>query len=224
MTYFFLFLNGIAAFISPCLLPMLPLYISYFSACEEDGERSLLRTLFNSLLFILGFTLVFIALGVGASALGIFMRRYDTVLNIIGGLILIIFGLHYVGAFRLDFLNRTFKINYKFKKISLFSSFIFGIVFSVGWTPCVGILLGSALTLASQSQSMLRGAVMLLVYSAGLGIPFILSALFLNVLKNVSKFIKKHYRIMNIVSGVLLIIIGLLTATGLISYYFKLFL
>lgn len=218
MQYLLLFLEGIITFISPCLLPMLPVYISYFAA-GENGKR---KTLVNVLGFILGFTLVFIALGAFAGTLGSLMVKYQTVLNIITGLIVIVFGLNFLGVLKIGFLNRSGEKKLSTKDLGFISSLLFGIVFSITWTPCVGAFLGSALMIASHSGSMLQGIAMLLAFSLGLGIPFAASALLLDRLKGAFKFIKKNYRIINIISGGLLVAIGLLMATGYMGYFMSL--
>ena len=212
MEYFISFLEGIITFISPCLLPMLPIYITYFAG---GGERTAGRTLKGALGFVLGFTLVFVAMGALAGTVGSFLIRYRTLVNILSGLIVIVFGLSFFGLFEL----KLFKgMHAKAAgKGGFLSSLVFGTVFSIGWTPCVGAFLGSALVLASQQGSIVKGTVMLLCYSAGLGIPFILSAVLIDYLKSAFSFIKRHYRVINIVSGSLLIANGIAMATGLLG-------
>lgn len=210
MQYLLLFLEGIITFISPCLLPMLPIYISYFAA----GEANKRKTFINALGFVLGFTIVFILMGAFAGSIGQILRKYNTVVNIITGLIVIVFGLNFIGVIKLGFLNKNRQHNADTKDLNMFSSMLFGIVFSIGWTPCVGAFLGSALMMASQGQNAVQGIIMLLLYSLGLGIPFILSALLLDRLKSTFDFIKKHYKIINIISGSLLIVVGILMITG----------
>ena len=211
MTYFISFLEGIITFISPCLLPMLPVYIVYFAGGKEQNTKKTVR---NALGFVLGFSLVFVTLGAFAAAIGSFLHRYQTVVNIVSGVIVIIFGLNFTGLLKLGFLNSSHRIDSSVKPLGFVSSLIFGIIFAVGWTPCVGAFLGSALLLASQQASLVKGVVMLLCYSLGLGIPFVLSALLIDKLKGAFDFIKKHYAVINIVCGVLLVIVGLLMATG----------
>jgi len=213
MQYVILFLEGIITFISPCLLPLLPVYLSFFAAGSVDKWR----TLVNSLGFVLGFTLVFILLGAFAGTIGRFFLEYTTAVNIITGLIVIIFGLNFLGVIKIGFLNRTINREAPSKELNLFSSVVFGIVFSIGWTPCVGAFLGSALMMASQQGSTIEGILMLMVYSLGLGIPFVLSAVLIDRLKGAFSVIKKNYRVINIVSGCLLVVIGILMATGLLG-------
>ena len=213
MQFVLLFLEGIITFVSPCLLPLLPLYVSYFAAGEPDRRRALA----NAAGFVCGFTLVFVTLGALAGTLGMLLVEHSVVVNIVAGLVVILLGLNFTGLINIRFLNRTVRVNAEVKNLTFFSSVLFGIVFSVGWTPCVGAFLGSALMRASMQGETLIGGLMLLVYSLGLGIPFIASAVLIDRLKNAFDFIKRNHRIVNIVSGVLLIVIGILMATGLMG-------
>ena len=213
MQYALLFLEGIITFVSPCLLPLLPVYLSFFAAGSADKKR----TFVNSLGFVMGFSLIFILLGAFAGTIGRFFLEYTTAVNIVTGLIVIVFGLNFLGVIKIGFLNRVGKKEAPTKELTLFSAVVFGIVFSIGWTPCVGAFLGSALMMASQQGSTIQGILMLLVYSLGLGIPFVLSAVLIDRLKGAFDVIKRNYRVINIVSGCLLIVIGILMATGLMG-------
>lgn len=218
MQYLISFLEGIITFISPCLLPMLPIYISYFAG---GGVRETKKTLFNASGFVLGFTVVFVAMGALAGTLGSFLTRYQTVVNVIGGAIVILFGLNYMGVLKLNLfrgLNRSMQAG----DMGFFSAMVFGIVFSVGWTPCVGAFLGSALMLASQQGHVLEGMLMLLCYSLGLGIPFLFSAILIDRLKGAFNWIKSHYDIINRICGGALVLVGLLMATGLLGRFLTL--
>ncbi|MBQ4117175.1 MAG: sulfite exporter TauE/SafE family protein [Clostridia bacterium] len=209
MQYFIAFLEGIITFISPCLLPMLPIYISYFAGGGADAKK----TVKNAVGFVSGFTVVFVALGALAGTLGSLLKEYQTVVNIITGLIVVLFGLNFLGVFQIS-IFKGINGNKISEKMGFFSSMLFGIVFSVGWTPCVGAFLGSALMLASQEGKVLNGVIMLLVYSLGLGIPFVVSAFLIDKLKDAFDFIKKNYRIINKVCGAFLVIVGVLMMTG----------
>ena len=210
MTYFISFLEGIITFLSPCLLPMLPIYVSYFAG---GGERSTRKTLTNALGFILGFTLVFVAMGALAGTLGSFLKSHQTAVNIVSGLLVIFFGLSFLNTrSSVFFQGSRFRVDGE--HMGFFSALIFGLIFSLGWTPCVGAFLGSALALASQQGHVVQGMVMLLAYSLGLGVPFLLSALLIDKLKSTFDWVKRHYTIINRISGGLLIAIGLLMATG----------
>lgn len=210
MAYLISFLEGIITFLSPCLLPMLPIYLSYFAG---GGIRSTGKTLRNALGFILGFTVVFMAMGALAGTVGSFLKAHQTAVNIVSGLIVIAFGLSFLGVFRLSFLKGS-RFRVQSEQMGFFSALVFGVVFSLGWTPCVGAFLGSALALASQQGHVLTGMGMLLAYSLGLGVPFLLSALLIDKLKSAFDWVKAHYQIINTISGGLLILIGVLMATG----------
>lgn len=200
-------------FISPCLLPMLPIYLSYFAG---GGTRTLRKTVTGALGFVLGFTVVFVAMGALAGTLGSFLREYQTAVNIVSGLVVIFFGLHYLGVFQLSIFrgsNRTVNT----RDMGFFSAWLFGVIFSLGWTPCVSAFLGSALMLASQQGHVVEGMLMLLCYSLGLGILFVLSAILIDSLKSAFDFIKRHYGIINRICGILLIVIGILMATGMMG-------
>ena len=210
MQYLISFLEGIITFISPCLLPMLPIYISYFAG---GGERTTAKTLKGAVGFVTGFTIVFVMLGALAGTVGSFLREYQTTVNIISGLIVIIFGLNFLGVFKLNIFKGNQR-SVKTDNMGFFSAMLFGIIFSVGWTPCVGAFLGSALMLASQQGHIAEGMLMLLSYSLGLGIPFILSAVLIDYLKSAFNWIKRNYKIINLISGSLLVILGIMMATG----------
>lgn len=212
MEYVISFLEGIITFISPCLLPMLPIYISYFMGGSEEKNKN--NAVKNSVGFVIGFTIVFLILGAFAGTVGVLLKQYETIVNIITGIIVIIFGLNFIGILKIGFLNNTYKKDTKVKDLNMFSSILFGMVFSIGWTPCVGAFLGSALMLASHQGSVLKGMLMLICYSLGLGIPFIASAVLIDKLKSTFDFIKRNYKVINVISGSILIVVGLLMATG----------
>lgn len=221
MHYIIAFLEGIITFISPCLLPMLPIYISFFAGQGKEEEKKS-QTLMNALGFVLGFTILFVIMGAFAGAIGSLFIKHHTLVNIISGGIVILFGLNFMEVIRLPYISTNHKIQLKNQGTGFFSSILFGIIFSIGWTPCVGAFLGSALMLAASSKESFKGILMLLCYSIGLGVPFIISALLLDRLKTTFQFIKKHYKIINFISGMLLIIVGVLMATGLMGYYLSL--
>lgn len=210
MQYIISFLEGIITFISPCLLPMIPIYLTYFAG---SGERTTKKTVIGALGFVSGFTLVFVTMGALAGSIGSLFTKHQTIVNIVCGLIVIFFGLNFMGVFKLN-LFKSMQKSVNTGNMNFFSAVLFGIVFSLGWTPCVGAFLGSALMMASREGQALQGILMLLCYSLGLGIPFILSAVLIDSLKGAFTFIKKHYKIINFVSGCLLIIVGILMATG----------
>lgn len=222
-------IEGILTFISPCILPMLPIYFIYLAgeaeiAGESDTDETSIssnknRLLINSIGFVIGFTLVFIALGATVTSLGHFLSNHRILLEKISGLIMIVFGLNFIGILKIGFLNKEKRINFKFSRLRFLSSIVFGMVFGLGWTPCLGAFLGSALALASNSKTILQGMLLLLLYSIGLGIPFILSAVLFEKVKGAFRQIQKHSRIISIVSGVLLIVAGILVSTGSLKYF-----
>lgn len=218
MQYLLLFLEGIITFISPCILPLLPVYVSYFAAGQAAGKKALI----NSIGFVSGFSAMFIAMGAFAGTVGRLLQSYSTVVNIVTGLIVIVLGLNFLGVLKIGLLNRSGGKDREIKKLGFFSSLLFGIIFSIGWTPCVGAFLGSALMMAAVSGSAFKGITMLLAFSLGLGLPFIMSAILLDRLKTAFDFIKKNYKVINTLSGVLLIIVGILMATGIMGRFLSL--
>jgi len=209
MDYLLTFLEGIISFISPCMLPMLPIYISYFAG--SDNKRS--KTFVKALAFVAGFTLVFCLLGLVFGTLGSVVGS-GNILNIVCGGIVVIFGLSYLDVIKIP----LFKGSSKAMKVTgIVSAFLFGVVFSVSLTPCVGVFLGSALALASNAGTTAKGLLLLLSYSAGIGIPFLISAMLIDNLKGAFAFIKKHYTVINRVCGIFLIIVGLSMMFGLFT-------
>ena len=196
MEYIFTFLEGIASFISPCLLPMLPIYLSYFMGKEAIG-------------FVIGFTIVFLILSIFASQLGSFISQSISYIKIIFGILIILLGLNYMDVLKIKFLNKTKTIKTQTKDLNFFKAILFGILFSFSWTPCIGTFLSSALLLIAKQQDLVKGILLMLVYAIGLGIPFIISVILIEKLKEVFNFIKKHYRIIKIISGIILIIMGI---------------
>ncbi len=217
MQYLVSFLEGIITFISPCLLPMLPVYVTYFAG---GGERSAGKTLKAALGFVAGFTVVFLLLGALAGTLGGRLQSHKSVVNAVTGLIVVFFGLNFLGVFKLNLFKGSSRA-VKTENMGFFSAMLFGMVFSVGWTPCVGAFLGSALMLASQQAHAVEGIIMLLAYSLGLGIPFILSAVLIDYLKGAFSWIKRNYRVINAVCGGFLVLIGILMATGTIYRFIE---
>ncbi|MBQ9511088.1 MAG: cytochrome c biogenesis protein CcdA [Clostridia bacterium] len=216
MQIFITFLEGIISFVSPCMLPMLPVYISYF-ASDGKGKR---KTVADAVAFVCGFTAVFCVMGVFAGTIGSFLTRYSVTVNIVCGVVVIILGLSYLDIIPLPFFRGLKK---GAKITGIFSAFVFGMVYSVSLTPCVGAFLGSALMLASTSASAPYGALLLFVYSLGLGIPFVLSAWLMEKLGGLFGFVKKHYKTINIVSGVFLIVVGIFIATGSLDRFLSVF-
>ena len=210
MSLLITFLEGIISFLSPCMLPMLPLYLGYFAAGEE-GEK---RVFFRAAAFCAGFTLVFTLLGGLSGTLGALLSEYRTLVNIVCGLVIILMGLSYLDILPLRFL-KGMKPGQGAGSIG--AAFVFGLVYSVNLTPCVGAFLGSALMLAASEGGALRGMGLLLVYSLGISVPFLLSALLLSVLRGAFAFIKRHYKLLNTVCGILLTAMGIAVMCGLMN-------
>ena len=206
MEFLFTFIEGFASFISPCFLPMIPIYISYFAG-KDDKKTS--KTLINAIGFVLGFTTIFILLAIFASKLGIIISENIKYIKIIFGIVIIILGLNYMEVFNIKFLNKTIIKNSSRKNLNFIKSFAFGVLFSISWTPCIGTFLSSALLMVAKQQEMVKGILLMLVYSIGLGIPFIISAVLIEKLKEVFNFIKKNYNIVKRISGIILILMGI---------------
>lgn len=219
MEYLVTFLEGLASFISPCILPMIPIYISYFTGQNYDKKG---KSIINSLGFVLGFTIIFVLLGIFASSFGMIIQKYNYIIKVIFGIIIILFGLNMIEILKIPILNKQLKLEYSKKEFNFFTSIIFGMIFSIGWTPCVGAFLGSALMMASTQEHILKGAILLICYSIGLGIPFILSSILIEKLKNLFNWIKEHYKIINTVSGIFLITIGIVMIVEVIFNNIKL--
>ena len=206
MDYILTFLEGIASFISPCLLPMVPIYISYFIGEDDNSNK---KAILNSIGFVLGFTTVFLILSIFASKLGAILSSNIRYIKIFFGVVIILFGLNYMGILNIKFLNKSKTKNMNTKNFNFIKAILFGILFSISWTPCIGTFLSSALLLIAKEQDILKGIILMLLYSIGLGIPFIISAILIEKLKNVFDFIKKHYDVIKRISGVILIGAGI---------------
>ena len=205
MEFLFTFLEGVASFISPCVLPMLPIYISYFAG-KEDSKTS--RALLNSIGFVIGNTIIFILFAIIASYAGALALRIQKYIKILFGVVIIILGLNYMGILKIKFLNKEIRIKKKIDDFTFFKTILFGMMFSISWTPCIGSFLGSALLLIANKQNILQGILLMLVYSIGFGIPFIISAVLIEKLKNFYNLIKKNYKTIKIISGIILIVMG----------------
>ena len=206
MEYILTFLEGIASFISPCILPMLPIYISYFVG--KDNQKTS-KAIVNSIGFVLGFTAVFLVLSIFASTLGRLISSSIRYIKVLFGIIIILLGLNYMEILKLNFLNKTKRVNADTKDLNFLKALIFGILFSISWTPCIGTFLSSALLLIAKEQDIIKGIILMIIYSIGLGIPFIISAIFIEKLKNLFDFIKKNYGIIRKISGLVLIVMGI---------------
>lgn len=228
------FLFGILSFISPCVLPIVPGYLSFISGISfeemqsaENAATVRKRILINALFFVIGFSVVFIALGASATFIGKFLSNHINVLSKIAGAIIIIFGIHMTGLVKIPFLNYEKRFHSRGKKFGLAGSFLVGLAFAFGWTPCIGPILAAILAIASQQDSISKGILLLSAYSLGLGLPFILTGWSITAFYNAFNKFKKHIPKVEIIGGILLIIIGVLimtnTLTILSGYFSKLF-
>jgi cytochrome c-type biogenesis protein len=219
------FSAGLFSFLSPCVLPLFPSYLSFITGMSVErlsgevtaGTRG--RVLVHSLAFIAGFTAVFVSLGVSVSAAGQFLLDYRDWIRIAGGILIIVFGLYIAGVLRVGLFGRTAQLQIREKRAGLLGSFAVGLTFAIGWTPCVGPILGSILTLASNDKTVAQGTGLLLAYSAGLGIPFLLFSLALGAFLRFFKRYRVFIPVVERVAGVLLIVVGVLVVS---NYYIAL--
>lgn len=221
VTFTAAFIFGLLSFASPCVMPLIPSYLSFITGLSfedltggQDRKRIRKITILNSLFFILGFSSVFILLGASSSFIGRFLFDYKDIIRKVGGILIIIFGLYVTGILKLGFLTREKKVHLQEKPIGYFGSFLVGITFAAGWTPCVGPVLGSILLYASQSESVGYGVQLLSVYSFGLGLPFFVSSLALNTFLSYFRRFQRYLKVIDLISGILLIIAGILIFTN----------
>lgn len=217
---FVAFAAGVFSFLSPCVLPLIPSYLSFVSGVSLDqmrGEQGTMRVrsrvVFNSLAFIAGFSLVFISLGASASFLGGLLLAYRNGIRIVGGAFVLLVGLYLIGAFKIAALERYLQFDLKDKPAGYLGSVLVGITFAVAWTPCVGPILGATLALASTAGEVSRGTLLLSSYAAGLALPFFLSALAINSFLRFSRQVRPYVQAIHVVGGVLLVIVGILLIT-----------
>ncbi len=205
---------GLLSFVSPCVLPLIPAYISYISGASlqeiQAGEVSSAKIIINSIAFVLGFSTVFVLLGASATLIGKALLRHMNAFKVVAGIIIIIFGLHTAGIIRIKFLNYEKKVQIKkSNSATLIGAYLIGLAFAAGWTPCVGPILGAILVTASTYTTMWKGILLLIIYSLGLGIPFILTAWAINKFFVAFKQIRKYFHAIEVISGVLLIFVGI---------------
>lgn len=220
VSLFIAFTAGVLSFVSPCVLPLIPSYVTYISGVSLDrlstgDDRDLRRgTLLHSISFVAGFTIIFIALGASATMLGKFMAKNQTILRKVGGVIVMGLGIHFTGLVNIGFLQRYKKMELSAKPVGYLGSVLVGMVFAAGWTPCIGPILASILLYASTAETMGKGIYLLMAYSLGLGIPFILSAIAINRFFGFFNGIKKHMKRISVISGIFLIVVGALIYTN----------
>jgi cytochrome c-type biogenesis protein len=223
ITWITAFGAGLLSFISPCVLPIVPGYLSFISGVSleelQDKKSMAVRRVFlNSLFFVLGFSVVFIALGASATFVSRFLIDYMPIISKVAGALIFILGLHFLGIFKIRWLNYEKRFHMGSKQLGIVGSFFVGFAFAFGWTPCIGPILAGILAIAAAEETVTRGIILLAFYSAGLAVPFLLTALAFNGFLTVSSKIKKHFRIVEIVGGIFLIIIGILIFTNSLGY------
>jgi cytochrome c-type biogenesis protein len=214
---------GILSFLSPCVLPLVPPYMIYLTgatigqvANEESAASSKRAVMISALLFVLGFSTVFVGLGATASFIGAFIRAWSAQLSILAGIVIMVMGLHFLGLTRIGFLMRERRMSMA-KPIGLLGAYVMGLAFAFGWTPCIGPILAAILSLAAAESTVAKGAGLLAVYSAGLGIPFLLAAFMIERFSAVFSRMKRHLETVERAMGVLLVITGICFLTGSVS-------
>lgn len=224
LSLFIAFGAGLLSFLSPCVLPLVPSYVAFITGLSfeelthEHPRRKLRRIILtHSLLFILGFSALFTALGASASLLGQFLAEHRDPIRIAGAILIILFGLFISGFLPLSFLQREKKFHLQHKPIGFFGTFLVGVTFAAGWTPCVGPILSSILLYASTAENMLSGVLLLLAYSLGLGVPFFACALALNTFLATFRKASRYIGVFTKIGGVLLILVGVLLLTNSIE-------
>jgi len=218
ISFLMAFSAGVLSFISPCVLPLVPAYLAYMSGISLKGSGDIRNITFaNSASFILGFSIIFVMLGATATILGSALYGYRDLIRQAGGVIVIVLGVYITGILKLPFLDMERKLQIKHKPAGLIGSFLVGVTFAVGWTPCVGPILASILLMASTAKSVYLGIMLLIFYSLGLGVPFLLSSLAINSFLVYFERVKKYLWLINYISGIFLIIIGVLLFTDYFS-------
>jgi cytochrome c-type biogenesis protein len=218
------FLFGLLSFISPCVLPIVPGYLSFISGVTfeemsaETSQKSVRnRILLNSIFFILGFSAVFIALGASATVVGQFLHEKINIISKVAGVLIVVLGLHMIGVFKIPFLNYEKRIHSNKKPLGFVGSFLVGLAFAFGWTPCIGPILAGILSIAAEQSTIGKGILLLTFYSAGLGIPFLLTGMSVSAFYKVFNKFKRHLHKVEVTSGVLLVVIGILIFTNYLT-------
>jgi cytochrome c-type biogenesis protein len=224
--YFGVALAGLISFLSPCVLPLVPPYLGYLGGTTisqvsaDDGLDDAVwrRVVLGSVCFVLGFTTVFVGLGAGASAFGQLIQSYQGPLSKVAGGVIILFGLHFLGVFRIPLLYREARYEANVKGSSLAGSYLIGLAFAFGWTPCIGPVLATVLAVAASEDSVARGVQLLFVYSLGLGIPFVLAAIAIRPFLSFLQRINKHLTLVERIMGLMLVITGIMFLTGTMAW------
>jgi cytochrome c-type biogenesis protein len=235
VTYIGAFIAGLLSFLSPCVLPLIPSYIMYITGisyadllAEHPSHIIRQKSILHSLCFICGFTVVFVLLGASATYIGSFLHEHATIIRKVGGILLMLLGVHVTGILHIKFLLGEKRVSIKHKPTGYAGSFLIGIAFAAGWTPCIGPILAAILAVAATEESVYQGIILLLLYSVGLGIPFFLSALAMHRFLLIFNRFKKHIRTCEVITGIFLIIVGVLIYTnwlsrlsGYVNYFYK---
>lgn len=210
---------GILSFLSPCVLPIVPPYLAFIGGTSIDdmSEGRDNGVIVKAVFFVMGLSTVFVFLGLAASAFGQAFLQYQQQMGMVAGVVIIVFGLHFLGILKIPFLNREARFDAGNQGGSLFGAYILGLAFAFGWTPCIGPILGTILSLAAQEGSVQRGVVLMAFYAGGLGIPFILAAMFMRRFVTAMNKFKKHMGLVEKVMGALLVLVGIMLVTGLFS-------
>jgi cytochrome c-type biogenesis protein len=224
------FFAGLASFLSPCVLPLVPIYLAqlvgpsvYQAADQQQTLKTRLNTFRHAAMFVAGFTLAFVALGATASALGSYLSAHVAILRQAGGIIIIIFGLHLTGILHIPFLYRDKRFTFIPEHPGYFASLLVGLIFGIAWTPCVTPILAGILILAANSTTLQQGVLLLLIYSFGLGVPFLLLGLGINQLSRVLKWLKPYLGKVEIGTGILMVVVGLMIFFNVLTYLNSLF-
>ena len=209
------FSAGLLSFLSPCVLPLVPSYVTFITGMTlEDLQHTRRETLLHAILFVCGFSLIFLALGAGATVFGQIMLRYRDWISRIGGVLIIVFGLHMLGAFNVGFLARDTRLHLANKPIGYLGTLVVGIAFGAGWSPCIGPILGAIITMAANEADLQRGLVLLAAYSAGLAVPFLLAAVMVERFLKVFAKLRHQMVWVNRIAGAMLILVGVLMVSN----------
>lgn len=224
ITFVGAFIAGLLSFLSPCVLPLIPSYITYITGisfadlqAEHPSHKVRLQTIIHSLLFIAGFTFVFVLLGASATFIGGFLQQHMSIIRKLGGVLIVIFGIHVTGLVPIGMLLGEKRVNIHQKPAGYLGSFLVGVAFAAGWTPCIGPILASILMVAATEEKVYEGIGLLFTYSMGLAVPFFLSSLAMHQFLNLFNRFKKHIRILEIITGVFLIIVGVMIYTNYLA-------